>query len=415
MNFAPLRTLFLERDYVTYIIGTAISLTGIWIQRITIAWLVWEMTKSPLWVGLTAAADLLPTLLGALYGGVLADRLNRLQFLFACQLVCALILCGLALAYQFDVLTLGLLIALRVSLSGAIALAHPTRMVLLVDLVGQRNLGAAVAFGSVVFNVARSVGPALAGGLIAFGGFSLALLVNALTFLAMAAAIMIIRHKGRTVSVARPAIRKHVVAEVIRACRYISRHDGFRPLFLLYILYVISARAIEDLLPAFVETLFAGGVEDVAILISMLGVGSVIGGVWASARPVSGLTRSMLMAGIAQTLCVAALAVAGSFKVACALTLTIGFFTVQFGTAAQTLVQFSVEDGLRGRVMSLWYIILRGGPGVGALILGAAAEVLGLSGAFLLGAAAGLAACGFAWRHRQRWAGRLEVTRDAVS
>lgn len=407
MNFGPLRSLFCERDYVIYITGTAISLTGTWIQRITIAWLVWEMTDSPLWVGLTAASDLLPTLFGALYGGVLADRLNRLRFLQVCQVVCAVILCGLASAHHLDALNLAMLIGLRVCLSASIALAHPTRMVLLVELVGQKNLNAAVSLGSVVFNLARTVGPALAGVLIAFGGFALALVANALTFLAMAVAIAFIRRQTPAPDHS-PNPRQRVLGEIGVACRYIGGHRAFRLMFMLYLGYVLTARAIEDLLPAYVEIMLGGGVHNVAMLISLFGVGSIVGGLWASGRPLTGLTRGMLIAGVLQGFILMGLALAPSFLVACVLIFMVGFFTVQFGTAAQTLVQSSVAEGMRGRVMSLWFVIMRGAPGLGALGLGALAELVGINMAFLVGALACLLACSLAWRSRQVVAQAME-------
>lgn len=384
MDFGPLRSLFSERDYVVYICGTAISLTGTWVQRITIAWLVWEMTGSPLWVGVAASADLLPTLLGALYGGILADRLNRLRLLAACQLACAAILCGLALAHALDALTLALVIGLRVCLSGCIALAHPTRMVLLVELVGRRNLNAAVSFGSVVFNVARAIGPALAGMLIASGGFALALLCNAATFVAMAVSIAFIRRRTPPPE-ALPG-RKGALGEIVLGWRYIAGHAGLRTMFAFYIAYVLIARAIEDQLPAFIETLFAAGVQNVALLISVFGVGSIAGGVMASGRPLHGLTGAMALSGLLQAASLVGLALAPGFAVACAWIFLVGLFTVQFGTAAQTLVQSTADDAMRGRVMSLWFVIMRGGPGLGALGLGLLGETVGMRGAFLAGA-----------------------------
>lgn len=384
MDFRPLRSLFSERDYVVYICGTAISLTGTWVQRITIAWLVWEMTGSPLWVGIAASADLLPTLAGALYGGILADRLNRLRLLMACQLVCAGILCGLALAYALDALTLALVIGLRVCLSGCIALAHPARMVLLVDLVGRRNLNAAVSFGSVVFNVARALGPALAGILIAAGGFALALVANAATFLAMAVSIAFIR---RRTPAAQPASGGHgALREIVLGWRYIAAHGGLRAMFAIYIAYVLIARAIEDQLPAFVETLFAVGVQNVALLISVFGVGSIVGGLLASGRSSHGLAGAMASSGVLQAGSLVGLALSPGFGAACAWIFLVGLFTVQFGTAAQTLVQSSAEDAMRGRVMSLWFVIMRGGPGLGALGLGVLGEIVGMRGALLIGA-----------------------------
>lgn len=397
MDFRPLYSLFRERDYVAYIAGTAVSLTGTWIQRITIAWLVWEMTASPLWVGITASADLLPTLVGALYGGVLADRVNRLRLLMACQLVCAAILCALALIHALDLLTLSLVVAMRVLLSGAIALAHPTRMVLLVELVGRDNLNAAVSFGSVVFNIARAIGPALAGVMIAAGGFSLALVANAATFVAMAAAILFIRRRT-------PAHRSQdwngVLGEIAQGGRYVLRHPGMRGMFALYIAYVLVARAIEDQLPAFIETLFEAGVQRVALLISVFGVGSIVGGLLASGRRSDQLGRAMVWSGLLQAGCLAALALSPGYGTACVWIFLVGVFTVQFGTAAQTLVQSSASDEMCGRVMSMWFVIMRGGPGVGALGLGLLGETIGMRGAFLAGS--GICLALFLAAHRKR-------------
>lgn len=385
MDFRPLRALFSERDYVVYICGTAISLTGTWVQRITIAWLVWEMTGSALWVGIAASADLLPTLAGALYGGLLADRLNRLRLLLVCQLVCAALLCGLALIYAFDALTLALVIGMRVCLSGCIALAHPARMVLLVDLVGRGNLNAAVSFGSVVFNVARALGPALAGVLIAAGGLALALVVNAATFVAMAVSILLIRR--RTPAVVRPASDGHgALREIVLGWRYIAAHRAMRTMFSIYVAYVLVARAIEDQLPAFIETLFAVGVQNLALLISVFGIGSIVGGLVASGRSRDGLADAMALSGLLQSASLLGLALSPNFGAACVWIFLVGLFTVQFGTAAQTLVQSSAEDAMRGRVMSLWFVIMRGGPGLGALGLGGLGEVLGIRGAYLVGA-----------------------------
>lgn len=169
-------------------------------------------------------------------------------------------------------------------------------------------------------------------------------------------------------------------------------------MFLLYVGYVLSARAIEDLLPAFIETLFSAGVQNVAMLISVFGVGSIVGGLWAAGRAMHGLTRSMAVSGTLQACSLFGLAMAPGFRSACAWIFLVGLFTVQFGTAAQTLVQSAAVDDMRGRVMSLWFVIMRGGPGLGALALGALGEQTGMRGAFLAGAIACLLLFMGLWR-----------------
>lgn len=407
MNLAPIRSLVGERDYVIYIAGTAVALTGQWIQRITIAWLVWEYTQSPLWVGVAAAADIIPTLFAALVGGVLADRWNRPRFIFVAQIASASVTGALALSYYFDALSFPLLLAFRLCLSASVAIAQPARMALIPELVGLSNVTAAISLGAVIFNVARALGPAVAGGLIAAGGFALALSVNSFTYLAMAAAVFVVGKHRRSKPIRSE--RQSVSREMFGACRYVALHVGYRGLFSLLIVFVLTARAVEDLLPAFVEVAFGGDVRNVAMLVSILGAGSIVGALWSAGRATQGLTVTMLLAAISYGICFAGFATSSSFSIACVLMGLTGFTTVQFGTAAQTLLQVSVDGSMRGRVMSLWFVTMRGGPGLGALAMGSLAEFTGLRTAFLLGACACLMTCMSLWRRRRSLAGTLEI------
>jgi MFS family permease len=406
VNLAPLRALLKERDYVIYIGGTAASLTAQWVQRIAMAWLVWEHTHSPLWVGIASAADTLPTVIAALFGGVLADRWNRPRFIALVQLACALFTVVLAVTQYFGLLTLTLLIVLRVCLSASVAIVQPARMVLIAELVGLSNVTAAVSVGAIVFNLARALGPALAGALIAFSGFAVAFAFNAACYLAMAlAATLIAQHPRAALVSAAPGA---LVEQMAEGCRYVLARFGVRSLFTLLLVFVLTARAVEDMLPAFVAQVLEGGVRGVATLTALLGVGSIAGALWASGRPLHGLTRAMLIVALGYAVSFGAFAVSTSMPLACMWMVVIGFCTVQFGTAAQALLQSSVASALRGRVMSLWFIVLRAGPGLGALLLGATSEVLGLPLALLAASIVCVIACVSMWPRLARMARELE-------
>lgn len=407
MTLTPLRALFREKDYVVYVAGNAISLTGTWIQRITVAWLVWDLTKSPLWVGLAALADLVATLLAGMTGGVLADRVDRLRFLFFMQLVSAGLALGLALAYLAELGDLAMLITARFLISASIAIVQPARMTLIPEFVGASNVNAAISFGAVIFNLAKALGPALAGLLIAYGGFGVALLANSASYLVMAATVMVLKRRRPAESLKRTGASAFAT-EVGRGLGFVSRSVAFRVIFLLYLVFVIAARPIEELLPALVELSFGRGVESVALLTSLLGVGSIAGALLASTRSVEGLTRMMLASGVGYTLTIMTFVLAPTFGIACILAACAGLFSVQFGTAGQTLVQRSAPAGMRGRVMSLWFVMMRGGPALGALIIGGTAELLGLTSAFIFGGVACLLACSVAWTRRATLSTDLE-------
>lgn len=414
MRFAALGALLSNRNYAIYSAGNAISLIGTWLQAITFGWIAWEMTRSPFWLGVVSAAGLAPTLLAGLLGGVLADSLDRLKLTILTQVASFLIAMGLFVLYQTDHLTIGLLILFKALLATATALSQPARMALVSQLVGVEMTGPAISFSSMTFNTARFVGPALAGVLIATLGAGPAFLINALTFLAMAGAILMLRlPKGATRPVARGAARESMARQLGGGLAYVRDHAGALTLFLLLVAVVVTVRPVADFLPAIVTRVFGRGVEGVAILTSSLAAGSLLGGFWTAGRPLAGLTRSSLRACFFYVACIAAFILTPNFWVSAAILTAAGFFTAIFAISAQTLVQASVPDGSRGRVMSLWFILTRGGPDLGALIIGLSAQLFGLHGTFLGGVALCLAAVVWAWGRAARLTGELETAQPS--
>ena len=406
MNFSALISLFSNRNYAIYTLGNTLSLIGSWNYRIAVAWLVWEMTKSPFWLGVVGSAGLIPVLIAAPLGGVLADRFKQVRVIAICQFLAFILMMLLYLAYAWDFLTLGVLIAFRVLLSTVLSISQPTRLALIPHLVGPDQLTAAISFGAVSFNVARFLGPALAGLILATGDYGLAFGVNGLSFLALVGAVLTLRIPSR--SPKKPRESSTVMKEIQVAAAYIRKHPGISPVLVLFLIIVVAGRPIAELLPAFVELVYEMEVGGFALLTASMAIGSIVGGLWTTRLGLSGLTNTSIICAALYALTIAIFVLIPFFWLALPVLACASMFTVIFSVSAQILVQSSVEEAMRGRVMALWFVIHRTGPPAGALVMGGLANWFGLSAPFLAGAVLCLIGAGAVWYRRHEVAQALE-------
>ena len=409
MRVANLRSLLKNRNYAIYTVGNGVSLTGTWIYGIAFAWLVWQLTESTLWLGIVAAAGIVPTILAGLIGGVLADRLDRLKLVIWTQILAFLATGLLFILYQFDAVGIYWLILFKIIISTTVAISQPARMALIPNLVGEKMVGPAISFGSMVFNTARFIGPAIAGFIIARGGVGIAFLINALTYIVMAGAILMVKIPDRLVRSPTSGSKPNKMSRDMQdSLTYIRNHSGVLTLFVLMIFAVLGLRPISNFLPAISTGIFDRGVDGLAILTSSAAGGSIIGGIWSAGRDIDGLTKSALVTVSIYAILIIIFLMMPWFWMGCIVFAATGFFTTIFAISAQTLVQASVADDMRGRVMSLWFILTRGGPDAGALFIGIVGEAAGLPTAFTIGAIICVAIAGWAWLRRKDLANELE-------
>jgi MFS family permease len=414
LRLAALRALLSNRNYAIYSIGNIVSLTGTWVHAIAFAWLTWEMTHSPFWLGMVATAGMAPTFFAGLIGGVLADRMDRLRLTILTQLTSFALTLVLFALYEFDLLNVWILIAFKAMLATVVAISQPARMALIPRLVGPSMIGPAVSFGSMVFNTARFVGPAVAGVVIATLGIGPAFLINSLSFLVLTGAILLLRlPPGAMQPAASAGPRETLRQQLVSGVGYLKIHGGALTLFLLLIVVVVAVRPISDFLPAIVTHVYNRGVEGVALLTSSIAAGSIIGGFWSAGRNVEGLTASVLRSAVIYGVSIAAFVLTSNFWLGCAIFAAAGFFTSVFAISAQTLIQTSVEDDMRGRVMSLWFIVSRGGPDLGAFLIGVSGEFVGLPATFIVGALLCAGVSLWAWRRRRTLADTLEIIKPS--
>jgi MFS family permease len=395
-------------NYGAYTAGSSVSLIGSWMQRVATGWLTWELTGSGTWLGVMAFADLFPTVLIGPFAGAAADRLDRLRVTKISQALAMLQAVALFLLTVAGAITIWWLLALTAFLGIVTAFNQPARLAMIPSLVPRQDLSAAIAINSIVFNVARFLGPAAAGAVIVAADVAWAYFVNALTFVWFLVALSRVRLTGP--SEIRRRADRNLLGDLVDGIRYAAGHTGIAPLLVLLIVVCVGARPVVELLPGFAARVFASGAGGLAMLTSAIGVGAVAGGLWlAGRRDPRGLTRVALYSVLALALFTGLFAATDRMWVALPALAATGFCMVGAGIGTQTLLQFSVDGAMRGRVMSLYGLIFRGGPAVGALAMGAASEVAGLRWPVLAGACLVLIAWAWALLRRTRMTAALEA------
>ena len=271
----------------------------------------------------------------------------------------------------------------------------------------QQDLSTAVAINSIVFNLARFVGPALAGALIVSGGTAAVFGANALTFLAFLLALTRIRLPR--IAPAAPELRRSLLGDVADGIRYTARHPGVGPLLLLLTINSMTVRPFVELLPGFAADVFDRGADGLAMMTSVIGGGAIVAGIWLARREgLRGLTRITLGSTILLSVSTLCFVASGWFPLGLACLAISGMGLVASGVTTQTLVQTAVDPRMRGRVLSLYGIIFRGGPAAGALVVGTFSDIIGLQLAMGIGATAGMVAWVWAWRRRRAMTAALE-------
>src|SRR5215831_12161743 len=273
----PLR----NSNFGLYALGSAISLIGMWMQRIAVGWLTWQLTGSGFWLGVVAFADFFPVVVVGPVAGALADRWDRLTVIKISQTISLLQATALFWLTATGSVTIGLLVALTAFQGFVVAFNQPARLALVPSLVPQTDLATAVAINSVVFNLARFIGPACAGPAIVWSGVSAAFAVNAVSYLPFLAALFYIRIKPEGVRSAQP---RSMMADLGEGIRYTALHPGIASLLVLLTALGIGGRPLSELLPGIAAIIFHSGAGGLSILASSMGGGAIVGGLWLGQR-----------------------------------------------------------------------------------------------------------------------------------
>lgn len=363
-------------NYGSYVVGNGTSLIGTWMQRIAVGWLTWELTGSPFWLGVIAFADLFPAVIVGPLGGAVADRHNRLRLIQITQALSCLqatVLFVLTYLGRIDIVSLALL---SLFLGTVTALNQPARLALIPSLVEPRHLNSAIGINSVIFNLARFIGPAISGMIIAGGDIAWVFALNALSF---AFFLTILLRLQLTVPATPLRKRKRFFTDLGDGIAYAARDPRISVLLLLLIIIGLGARPLVELLPGLAAAVFKGGPQTLALLTSTFGAGAIAGGLWLAGRDTrTNLTVIVNVAGFVLAAALLLFVSTPSLWVAVPAVAVLGLTMVITGAGIQTLLQLAVETDMRGRVLSLYGLIMRGGPAIGALAMGWIAEFTGM-------------------------------------
>lgn len=405
-DFSGLRQAFAIRNFALYTAGNTLSLTGMWVQRLAVGWLMWELTESGAWLGAIAIAEFLPIIILTPLGGVIADRFDRLRI----SIIAQGFACAQAIALWLLTLTGHIspeLLVLLMSVGGITnAMNQAARVTLVVNMVPREVMSTAIAISSIIFNVARIIGPAIAGILIATTDIAWAFFVNAGSYAALIVAMFMIRMPRVKDSVPPSA---SYFRDLVEGAKFTFTHTGVAAIIALTAINSLFARPLIDLLPGFAGDVFNGGPRGLAILTSAIGVGALCASFWLAQRSrLSGLTGIVFIGVLINGAAVAIFALSTNIWTGAALLAVSGFTQACTGTGTQTLIQSSIDDRLRGRVMSVWLVIGRGGPALGALIMGTMAELVGFGPPLFTGAIITFLAAAFMMPRRAKIARALE-------
>jgi MFS family permease len=388
--FASLR----HRNFRIFWFGQLLSLTGTWMQSTAQGWLVLELTNSEFLLGLTTAAASLPVLLFTLYAGVVADRMDKRRIIVVAQAASLVFALALAILTDTGHITFGWILLLVMLLGTANAFEIPTRQSFFVDLVGKQDLTNAIALNSAAFNLTRIIGPAVAGFLIGTVGIAAAFYLNAVSYLAVIAGLLLIR-----LPPFRAPERVSTVIEHMReGFAWIRTNRLPRTLVWLIAASSVLAFPYVMLLPVFARDILQVGAPGLGALLSASGAGALAGGI-ALAAIGSRVRRGPLLLGasVAFAALVAAFALSQSFTLSLVLLAAAGFAMILNNATVNALLQSLVPDELRGRVMSVYVFMFLGMAPLGSLQAGALARWLGAPIALALGASALLVVIAVMW------------------
>ncbi|MCX7024679.1 MAG: MFS transporter [Spirochaetes bacterium] len=396
----PLVPALAHRGFRSFWLGQCVSLVGTWMQNVGQTILVVNLTRSdaepggsPLLVGLVGAAQYIPMLLFSLTAGSIADRLPKRPILVITQSCMAALAIGLSLLDFAGMASYGVVLAFAFALGTVNALDVPTRQSFVVEMVGRNHLANAISLNSAAFNLARMVGPAVAGIMAAAIGTAPCFLLNGLSFLPVVFAIATIRLDDDAMAIRFSSRPRDPDDGIMAGLRYVARTPTvFFPLVLLAVESAVVMN-YNVLIPVFNGSVLGGDGSSFGLLLGAMGAGSFLAAAFLSTRGDRSPDPRLMIAGaVGASISFAACSFARDFAIACILLALTGFFTILFTATTNALVQHSVEDAKRGRVMSIYALVFGGVIPFGNLYAGAVAATGGAPFAMALSGGIGTAA-----------------------
>jgi MFS family permease len=366
---------FSSRNFRIFWTGNFVHNITVWVNRMALGWLTWELTHSGTWLGLIGAAGMLPMVFVGPLAGVTADRFGHRLQLVTATYIGAITAFVTAMMVAFDAISPFSLLALTLLSGLTRAFNIPARSAMVHALVERRHLSSAIGVNSATYYGGNFIGPALAGLIISVWGIKPAFFAYVIGELIAATSFVLLRFENAP---AGPKRKFDLFGDLIAGARYTFRNRGILSLMMLSAVMALFLQPYMDMLPGMADKVFGMGAEGLAFLTSATGAGAMCGGLWIAQRGrIGGLVRIhvimlagaivMMLAFVATDILVAAMAAL----------FAVDFCLISAHSSNMTLVQNAVDGDFRARVISFSGVVGVSGPALGALIIGWAATQLG--------------------------------------
>jgi MFS family permease len=380
---------FRHHNYRLFFAGQLVTLLGTWIQSVALSWLVYRLTHSAFLLGLVTFASQAPIFFITPFAGAIADRNDRRTVFATTRSLCMAQAAILTLLTLTDHIEVNTVIGLALALGIITAIEVPTRQSFTVDMVGREDLRQAIAFNAMMFNFARTVGPAIGGVIVAEIGEGLCFLLNTVFSAAVLVSLFMMRLERREL---RPD--SHPWDDLKQGFHYVTRHPHIRMVLFLSATTACFGTSYLALLPAFAEGTLHQGADGLGYLMSAFGVGAVAGAALVTRLEERHLPLMPTVMAVLLGASLIAFANMPLLWLAVLFGVPTGFAYLSIAVSSNTQVQMLAEDAMLGRVLSFYAMGALGSPPLGALLLGYIADRIGVPNAFMLGGAVCVIAAG---------------------
>ena len=363
-TFASLRA---HRNYRLYFVGQAISFPGYWMTQIAAAWLLLELTHSPVAVGALALAQLLPTTVLGLFVGTVIDRFDVRRTALACEAMSMLITSAMAALTLLGMVEAWQIYALSVAFGVVAALDGPARHALVFQMVGPKDLPNAVALMSSLGTASRILGPALGGVVVAFAGAGAAFAVNAATYVAIIGVLLVL--DTSSLLPGRRDTEASVLSGAADSLRFVRRSRRAGVAFLAVFALSTFSFNFNVLLPLVADQTLHSGPQVFGLIAAVFGAGALCGAM-INATVARASLRLLLVGAFGFGLFELLLAPQHSLPIVCVLLFATGITYTLWGTNALSTIQLEAPEHLRGRAAALYFFAFLGGAPVGGVIAG---------------------------------------------
>lgn len=391
-TFASMR----QRNFRLYFIGQNISMTGGWMQAVAQSWLILHLTGSGTALGIVSALQYAPTLLVGPYAGVLAGRFPKRRLLYVTQTLSGLFALALGVAVATNTIQVWMVYATAAVLGVVTAIDYPTRQAFLYDLAGPRELLSAVGLTSTAANLARVVGPAIAGALIAAAGMAACFYLNAASFVAVLVCLAMMRPKEF-----HRAVLPQAGGGLAEGVSYARRTPVVREAILMMAIIGVFTFEFSVTLPVFVKMTLGSNAAGLAALMSAMGLGAAVGGIVTAGRRGDGLGR-LAMAALAFGVFTGLVGLSPNLLTATIVMFFVGVSSARFTGLCNGLLQLRSDPALRTRVLALWSTAFLGSAFLGAPLVGWLSEVASPRWSLGVGALGGVVAGVIGWLGARR-------------